>query len=92
MSTTTATWTVEVTQDDLDAGCQKSQTFCPVALALRRLTHDHVSVGSVWIYGSDPDGTVLWEIVTPGVVMGFIDSFDRGEEVKPFTFTVDAPA
>lgn len=86
---------VEVTQKDIDegranvrhikafGGCVADE--CPVALALNREVHAFSSVTPAHIRF----GKV--EIKSPTSVQRFISKFDRNNEVKPFTFTLEIP-
>jgi len=77
--------TIQVTQEHIDAGEPKSAGNCPVALALLEICYDPrvYPGGSMSIRYA---GVLRWPISK--VVSKFIDRFDRGETVEPFTFRV----
>ena len=82
---------VEVTEEDIDRGMRHDPHCCAVARGIHRAVGlhvgDRVSVGS-------RDCTIQWgkarfrgEI--PDEVGQFIDAFDEGFKVKPFSFELD---
>lgn len=82
------TVTVEVTQDDIDAGRRKSCFGCPVARALRRAVG-----GDAWVVGPSwaralADAAAL---PLPPEAARFVRSFDDRSPVSPFTFTLELP-
>lgn len=86
--------TVDVTQADIDAGTPKAKCGCPIALALDRAGHaasiiiddQQPSVGCVNVFISG-----LWADL-PDEASCFVDRFDAGRSVQPFTFTLDLKA
>lgn len=82
------TLTVDVTQDDIDNGEPVNGNHCAVALALIRATGDpYVSCGiatASWYVGGDVKYVCL-----PTKATDFIDAFDEGEPVEPFSFEVE---
>ena len=74
---------IEVTQEDIDNGVPLQGDRCPVAHAIRRaMKTSWASVG---------DGEICFSnrtISTPLEVDEFIDSFDNGFHVEPFTFNI----
>jgi predicted RNA-binding Zn-ribbon protein involved in translation (DUF1610 family) len=78
---------VEVTQADIDAGEQEECESCPVALATRRATGWPCRVDGVTIevfhdcrwHGHD----------APAEVESFVDDFDHGDVVLPFSFHLE---
>jgi hypothetical protein len=82
---------IDVTQEDIDNGIERSCGFCPVALAVRRATDKNASVDEedmqVWEF---VDGLRRYEVATtPTEVTIFIKRFDRGMDVQPLSFTVE---
>ncbi len=76
-----------VTQEDIDRGVQKNCGECPVA---RRLSRDYgrpVSVTFIlgWRFCDEEEGPVVY-YKHPPEVLKFIESFDAGLPVSPFTF------
>ena len=80
---------VEVTQEDIDRGCKNSNSHCPIGLALQRMGYKHVSVGQrIWLGADFPE--FVAPTPTPPAACKFIEDFDSGKEVKPFSFWVQA--
>lgn len=82
------TITVNVTQGDIGNGIQCSRHSCPIALAVKRVTHeDCLSVGAFQInYGPASKSLQLAEDA-----INFACRFDMGQPVKPFTFQLTIP-
>lgn len=77
---------ITVTQEDITNGFPGSYTSCPVALALRRVfPEEGVDV--------DSDSLIIGdrEVETSEAVGGFMEEFDEGSPVEPFTFTLELP-
>lgn len=80
---------ISVTAEDIADGRRGSCTKCPIALAIRRLFPD---AGSIL---TGPNHLRMlcrsrgWQACTPPIAVGFIEAFDRGLPVEPFTFTAD---
>lgn len=74
--------TVSVQQEDIDNGKPEDCDSCPIALACRRLGYKDVSVG-VSLHVDDHD---YW---LPSEASRFIEEFDNGEVVSPFSFTAN---
>lgn len=81
---------IRVTSDDIANGNRHSCKTCPIALAVQRHT---VAKGvridplrGIGIYGSKKvrNGLYIWDILSPS--WGWARRFDRGENVKPFSF------
>lgn len=81
------TYTIEVTQADIDRGLRASCYSCPVALALYRSIKSNVQVGDSYL--AVHIGDSITDIESPPIVKEFVFNFDRFVEVKPFTFTLD---
>ncbi len=89
---------IEVTADDIRLGEKRSLCFCPVARAIARLrgtapvnadeeANVIVSTVSADIPDED-DGDGPWvSYCMPPEAAAFIEAFDNGREVAPFTFT-----
>ena len=77
---------IDVTQEDIDRGVKGACTQCPVALALARAFPDvYVDVATTQLLVGDEF------IRAPSVVSIFIEDFDDGEPVQPFSFDLDLP-
>lgn len=75
---------ISVTKADIAKGDPDDYLSCPIALALKRKA-TKVRVGSVtadfkW------KGRKYLDIYLPSEAVRFIEQFDSGESVKPFTF------
>jgi hypothetical protein len=73
---------IRVLKQDILRGVQKDCLRCPVALAIRRarfIPKSMVLVGNRYV---DQDNTWLY----PTKVNTFINRFDTGKPVKPFSF------
>lgn len=87
------TVTISVTQKHIEEGIQQICNRCPIALAIRDLLPLHwpndESV-SVWGGAADlyPSKTRL---LLPDAAIQFIEDFDIGEIVQPFSFELEVP-
>ena len=72
--------TVKVTQFDIDHGVRSSVSSCPIAHALH---HDYPFAR---VYGSWVTLDYKHEADLPPEAIQFIDMFDEGATVEPFTF------
>lgn len=85
---------IEVTQQDIDKGICRGPYLCPVARAVKRATRRQ-KVG-VWADEEAPlDKAFKVEIPkdnfyfkVPTKVNNFVQNFDSGNIVKPFTFVL----
>lgn len=88
--------TVNVTQECINKGLKESAQSCPIALAIQNaLLLDNVVIAGGTIEVSDEiEFTTLkptfcdWIAKLPGSAVYFVDEFDRGEKVDPFTFEI----
>ena len=76
---------IDVTEADIKNGIRFLSKKCPVALAVKRILKKPVQV---W---GDTYNLVIQkgkenEIRLPGKVDTFVERFDKGEKVKPFSF------
>lgn len=76
--------TITVTQADIDNGSKENPISCPIALASKRVASDPYSV-SVGTQVLAMDSCV---VIMPKVATDWIDSFDKGFDVKPFSFKI----
>ena len=73
---------VTVTLHNIRRGLILHRMSCPIALAVRRATHrTNVSVSGTTIYAGKS------AFALPQKAINFIDDFDYGDHVTPFTFT-----
>jgi hypothetical protein len=77
--------TITVTAQDIRSGQPKNSRGCPVALAMKRSTQAEVFCGVT--VASVNGGSVS----LPLSATTFIRAFDHGDEVQPFSFTVEVP-
>ena len=75
---------IHITEEDICLGVRKSQTHCPIGLALRKaFPKSHVRVSSHSV-------TMGTHIFVPGSdVVKFISDFDSKIPVQPFSFDVN---
>ena len=84
---------INVTQEHINQGWRKSCRRCPVALAIQEVIRDKVIIVSqrIYIY-KDKEAYDLskWELILeyPAIVKTFIDTFDDGGLVEPFSFEI----
>lgn len=77
---------VEITKEDIDNGTPCSNYSCPIALALKRYYPDKViSVGKLWISIEGVYYKLRYYKDSP-IVRKFIQDFDHGMFVEPFSF------
>ena len=85
------TFTVDVTEEDIAIGERRNCLFCPVARALRRVP-EIVSVVSAYPYAVAFHTENRYHCFAPPTPVGeFIRDYDRGDPVKPFSFTLTIP-
>lgn len=76
---------INVTQEDIDNGKVRNSCYCPVALAMRRVTKETWSVTGIGLFC---DSKIGLNKSTPKSVLQFIRAFDIGMPVSPFEFEV----
>lgn len=85
---------VDVTNEDIKEGYPGAFAACPVALAFRRRmavpTGQVVAVAEGWIRWGE-DLADCREARYPESVDAFIDRFDDGGPVSPFSFDLEVP-
>lgn len=77
---------IVVTTKDIAKGRRSIADHCPVALALKRATHHHWEVYA----GSLTDCTANHGVRTPEAVADWIERYDDGLQMRPFTFELVA--
>ena len=79
------TKTISVTREDIRLGVKKLSHRCPIARAIRRICgFQKITVGIVriaWVLDGKPHNCRL-----PDKAFKFINQFDAGQIVRPFTF------
>jgi hypothetical protein len=80
---------IRVTQDDIDAGVRYNCTFCPVAIALMRAGYDDPEVHSTGHFTFLDGSTSKLYLMADEVIQPFIEAFDDGDFVAPFSFTIE---
>lgn len=94
-----STFTISVTQDDIDNGKAGSRVDCPVALAACRVFNRTIRVGLTVLYIVDDANwhnlaaTRARELAVahyhlPDAAIDFINRFDAGNDVAPFEFAL----
>lgn len=78
---------VNVTQRDIDRGEACDSGTCPVARAVLRVK----GVSFVAVAGEDISINTRRCLLLPKKVSKFIERFDDGQPVKPFTFVLVLP-
>ena len=76
---------VSITQRDINKGERYDDVGCPIARALRR-KGIKASVGSAGWTTKRTKVIKGWPGKFKEEIQGFIDDFDSGKKVKPFTF------
>ena len=80
---------IEVTEGDISNGRSKQCDICPIALALSRAIPEarKIAVQPYGVYYSI--GDVYFRAEFPEAVRGFVDKFDHGCDVSPFSFVME---
>jgi len=76
---------IRVTRKDIENGQRRAASYCPIALAAKRVTR---CPGSEIIVGTDIR-TAGHTYKTPKAACKFITAFDSGEPVEPFEFYIN---
>lgn len=80
---------IHITSEHIRLGNKHSCTSCPIALALLEKYYDaYVSAKCMRIKKQPKD--YFQTLQFPKTVKSFIQKFDSGEEVSPFSFTTRA--
>ena len=74
---------VTVEADDIQHGRAKCGSKCPIARATERASGQHVYVHKTAV------DIAMWTYHLPKAAVQFIEDFDMGFQVDPFTFTID---
>lgn len=79
---------VYVKQSDISRGKRGHAKTCAIARAMRRA---EVFGRDVHVYGPEAQTARFGRIPLPWKCEDFVSGFDRGEPVKPFSFSVRIP-
>jgi hypothetical protein len=82
--------TITVTQEDINDGKGGNCTLCPIALAAKRTFPDICPVvGAYFLVLDSAPGEEDGELIPlPGDAQQFVEDFDFGRPVEPFSFKV----
>lgn len=82
---------IEVTQEDIERGTRGHCALCPVARAVKRAmrTEDVWADGVAIVLTRHGDNRLFLD--TPDEAICFMEEFDAGEPVEPFSFELEAP-
>jgi hypothetical protein len=78
---------VSVTAADITAGTRGRARSCPVCLAMNRATGKKGVAGRLLLWPDDRAG----HVATPPAVAAWMEDFDEGRPVRPFTFEIATP-
>lgn len=83
---------VNVTAEDIARGVKSESSLCPIACALRKIlllgTRISVGVDDVGLYGQPH---FHGDIDLPDEAGEWVQQYDKGLPVSPFTFTLEIP-
>lgn len=83
---------VKVTRKHIDNGLRQNKSACPIALAIREITHRSpvVGAGEVLVRRRNNRREKTWYYNLPSSAIDFICRFDKygPVAVRPFTFTM----
>ena len=85
MKSKTKKMTVRVTWKDIRSGVMGDCQMCPIAKALRRKTYYKQDIN---VAGSEDCTVGNYQATGPKTMDTFINQFDAGKPVKPFTLTL----
>lgn len=80
------TYKIDVTAEDIEHGHRNNCFLCPVALAFERITRHTIKVNSRHV-SNKATGFLINKL--PHSAKQFINDFDDGLPVRPFTFEID---
>lgn len=81
---------IEVTQRDINLGYAKQAMNCPIARACNR--HKQFNKASCYDFIENRSNSrLLWRVEMPIKAFQFIQAFDTGKLVKPFSFDLEIP-
>lgn len=82
---------ITVTADHIARGARCTSDACPVALAIKETLHPLSVDVQVEVINFGVPGGKFAPVVPPDEVACFVDEFDDGLPVQPFTFTLEVP-
>jgi hypothetical protein len=85
------TVTIEVTQEDIEKGERGECEKCALALAVSRVTKYRVEIGLYEAEFYDGPELCVGSSDLPIAAMVFVERFDNGHPVSPFTFPLEVP-
>lgn len=85
---------VSVGKEHIENGVAKNSQHCMIADAIKdaRPKAQFIMVDLQSIRFSDPTKGVRYTYLTPAIAQSAILKFDRGDQVKPFSFSLTEPA
>ena len=83
------TYHIEVTQADINSGLKVDCLRCPIARAMTRTLTTPCNVGCCG-WGTTDWVDRKWPVACRSQIIDFIQAFDNGNPVKPFTFKIRA--
>lgn len=81
--------TITVTQHDIDHGRRGDCVWCPIALAASRAIGAEVYADGAEIFSIN--NRYQFQAETPEEACRFMEEFDAGEPVVPFSFELEVP-
>src|SRR5690554_2548277 len=84
---------IEVKQEHIDEGTEQSCFSCPIALAIADLLKEdfYARVFSLIEIRRERNHEILYSDKASSEMNEFMNMFDRGYPVKPFSFELDIP-
>ena len=80
--------TIRVKDEDIKQGIRRNGSFCPVALAARRILGTKV-ITNRYQLSIVPNNHTTIKYPAPVEVTEFVDAFDADKKVEPFAFEID---
>lgn len=87
---------IQVTEDDIARGIKSDCKFCPIAIAVKRATHQRIGVfvqsHAVYFLRPDVMQKPFHASYLPLEVENWINDFDEGKkEMQPIEFELETP-
>ena len=82
---------INVTATDIDKGIRSDDTHCPIALAVKRALRKRkgLFVTDIGIEWENKDERIEKLCGLPARARKFVERFDEGKPVKPFSFNIE---
>lgn len=80
---------LQITQKHIDKGRKCALQFCPIALAIK----ETFKIRRVWVSGTEIELNIKEHFLfadMPQKAQDFVNKFDIGNKVKPFSFVLKA--